>query len=227
MEVRVHATGYISSSFLHGRGTDYGNRVGPHTLGTMHIHHIHYKVDLDVDGQLNSLESQDMEYEFVKDPWSAQNTIERPHLRRERLEREDEAAFPLNVPLPRYLSFVSPNPNRWGHPRSYRIQVISFAGKHLPTNSSMERSVSWGRYQLAVTRRKEEEPTSTSVYNQNDPWTPTVAFADFINNETITNQVSWASWGGEKLNPVGSEPLLLSQSQPEQLLGWQSPAQPE
>ncbi|XP_005429669.1 membrane primary amine oxidase-like isoform X1 [Geospiza fortis] len=197
MEVRVHATGYISSSFLHGRGTDYGNRVGPHTLGTMHIHHIHYKVDLDVDGQLNSLESQDMEYEFVKDPWSAQNTIERPYLRRERLEREDEAAFPLNVPLPRYLSFVSPNPNKWGHPRSYRIQVISFAGKHLPTNSSMERSVSWGRYQLAVTRRKEEEPTSTSIYNQNDPWTPTVAFADFINNETITNQdlVAWITVG--------------------------------
>ena len=45
------------------------------------------------------------------------------------------------------------------------------------------------RYQLAVTRRKEEEPTSTSIYNQNDPWTPTVAFADFINNETITNEV--------------------------------------
>lgn len=87
-----------------------------------------------------------MEYEFVKDPWSAQNTIERPHLRRERLEKEDEAAFPLNVPMPRYLSFVSPNLNKWEHPRSYRIQIISFAGKHLPTNSSMERSISWGRW---------------------------------------------------------------------------------
>ncbi|XP_041282201.1 primary amine oxidase, lung isozyme-like [Onychostruthus taczanowskii] len=197
VEVRVHATGYISSSFFHGRGTDYGNKVGPHTLGTMHLHHIHYKVDLDVDGQLNSVETQDMEYEFVRDPWSTQSTIERPYLRRERLQREDEAAFPLHVPMPRYLSFVSPNPNKWEHPRSYRIQIISFAGKHLPTNSSMERSVSWGRYQLAVTRRKEEEPTSTSIYNQNDPWTPTVAFADFINNETITNQdlVAWITVG--------------------------------
>ncbi|NWY70491.1 AOC3 oxidase, partial [Erithacus rubecula] len=197
LEVRVHATGYISSSFLHGRGTDYGNRVGPRTLGTMHLHHIHYKVDLDVDGQLNSLETQDMEYEFVKDPWSSQNTIERPYLRRERLEREDEAAFPINAPMPRYLSFVSPTLNRWEHPRSYRIQIISFAGKHLPTSSSMERSISWGRYQLAVTRRKEEEPTSTSIYNQNDPWTPTVTFADFINNETITNQdlVAWITVG--------------------------------
>ncbi|XP_032841872.1 membrane primary amine oxidase-like isoform X1 [Tyto alba] len=197
VEVRVHATGYISSSFLHGRGTDYGNRVGPHTLGTMHLHHIHYKVDLDVDGQLNSLETQDMEYRLVTEPWNMPNTIERPYLRRERLESEDEAAFPLNDPMPRYLSFVSPNSNKWGHPRSYRIQITSFAGKHLPTTSPMERSISWGRYQLAVTRRKEEEPTSTSVYNQNDPWTPTVAFADFIDNETITNEdlVAWISVG--------------------------------
>lgn len=51
------------------------------------------------------------------------------------------------------------------------------------------------RYQLAVTRRKEEEPTSTSIYNQNDPWTPTVTFANFINNETITNEVGWATLG--------------------------------
>lgn len=45
------------------------------------------------------------------------------------------------------------------------------------------------RYQLAVTRRKEEEPSSTSIYNLNDPWTPTVDFTDFINNETIAGQV--------------------------------------
>ncbi|XP_009899170.2 membrane primary amine oxidase [Dryobates pubescens] len=197
VEVRVHATGYISSSFLHGRGTDYGNRVGPHTLGTMHLHHIHYKVDLDVDGQLNSLETQDMEYELVQDPWSKQSTLERPYLRRARLQTEEEAAFPLNAPLPRYLCFASPNPNRWGHPRSYRIQITSSAGEHLPISSPMERAISWGRYQLAVTRRKEEEPSSTSIYNQNDPWTPTVAFADFVNNETITNEdlVAWISVG--------------------------------
>lgn len=46
------------------------------------------------------------------------------------------------------------------------------------------------RYQLAVTQRKEEEPSSTSIYNLNDPWTPTVDFTDFINNETVSGQVS-------------------------------------
>lgn len=47
------------------------------------------------------------------------------------------------------------------------------------------------RYQLAVTQRKEEEPSSSSVFNQNDPWAPTVDFSDFINNETIAGKVSW------------------------------------
>ncbi|NWR78463.1 AOC3 oxidase, partial [Centropus unirufus] len=197
VEVRMHATGYISSSFFHDRGTNYGNRVGPHTLGTMHLHHLHYKVDLDVDGQLNNVDTLDMDYEVVKAPWSVQNTIDRLYLRRKRLEREDEAAFTLGAPMPRYVSFASSKSNKWGHPRSYRIQIVSFSGEHLPLSSAMERSISWGRYQLAVTRRKEEEPTSTSIYNQNDPWTPTVAFADFINNETITNEdvVAWISVG--------------------------------
>ena len=46
------------------------------------------------------------------------------------------------------------------------------------------------RYQLAVTQRKEGEPSSTSIYNLNDPWSPTLDFSDFINNETIAGKVS-------------------------------------
>lgn len=40
-----------------------------------------------------------------------------------------------------------------------------------------------------VTRRKEEESQSSSIYYQNDIWTPTMAFADFINNETLLGEV--------------------------------------
>lgn len=53
------------------------------------------------------------------------------------------------------------------------------------------------RYHLAVTRRKEEEPSSSSIFNQNDPWTPTVDFSDFISNETIAGEdlVAWVTAG--------------------------------
>lgn len=41
-----------------------------------------------------------------------------------------------------------------------------------------------------MTRHKDSEPTSSSIYTQNDPWEPVVSFEDYIrNNENITNQV--------------------------------------
>ncbi|XP_075631280.1 amine oxidase [copper-containing] 3-like isoform X2 [Balearica regulorum gibbericeps] len=54
IEGKVQATGYASSSFLHGDGLRYGNRVWEHTLGTIHTHSINYKVDLDVGGRSRS-----------------------------------------------------------------------------------------------------------------------------------------------------------------------------
>ncbi|XP_040981514.1 retina-specific copper amine oxidase-like isoform X4 [Aquila chrysaetos chrysaetos] len=197
IEGKVQATGYASSSFLHGDGLRYGNRVWEHTLGTIRTHSINYKVDLDVGGVKNSLVAHDMAFEMVRAPWSPEQQIERPRLTKKVLDTEDQAAFRLQSKTPRYIYFAATSKNKWGHQRGYRIQITSFAGDHVPEASSMERAISWARYQLAVTRRKEEEPTSTSIYNQNDPWTPTVAFADFINNETITNEdlVAWITTG--------------------------------
>ncbi|KFR03282.1 Membrane primary amine oxidase, partial [Opisthocomus hoazin] len=188
IEGKVQATGYPSSSFLHGDGLRYGNRVWEHTLGTIRTHLFNYKVDLDVGGVKNSLVAHDMAFEMTRAPWSPEQQIERPRLTKKVLDTEDQAAFRLQSKMPRYIYFAANSKNKWGHQRGYRLQITSFAGDHLPEASSMERAISWARYQLAVTRRKEEEPTSTSIYNQNDPWTPTVAFADFINNETITNE---------------------------------------
>ncbi|XP_010124351.1 PREDICTED: membrane primary amine oxidase-like [Chlamydotis macqueenii] len=196
IEGKVQATGYPSSSFLHGDGLRYGNRVWEHTLGTVR-NSINYKVDLDVGGVKNSLVAHDMAFEMARAPWSPEQQIERPRLTKKVLDTEDQAAFRLQSKMPRYIYFAANSKNKWGHQRGYRIQITSFAGDHVPEASSMERAISWARYQLAVTRRKEEEPTSTSIYNQNDPWTPTVAFADFINNETITNEdlVAWITTG--------------------------------
>ncbi|XP_006125757.2 amine oxidase [copper-containing] 3 [Pelodiscus sinensis] len=197
IEAKVHATGFMTSSFLHGDGLDYGNRVGAHTLGTIHTHAIHYKVDLDLGGTANRLVAHDMAFESVQVPWSPEHQIHRPRLTKRVLHTEDEAAFPLHSKMPRYVYFAANSENKWGHQRGYRIQIISFTGDHMPEASPMERSISWERYKLAVTKRKEEEPTSSSIYNQNDPWTPTVAFADFINNETIVNEdlVAWITTG--------------------------------
>ncbi|XP_072795382.1 amine oxidase [copper-containing] 3-like isoform X3 [Vicugna pacos] len=130
-------------------------------------------------------------------PWSPEHQIQRMQVTRNLLETEDQAAFPLGGTSPRYVFLASKHSNKWGHPRGYRIQIISFSGEPLPQASSMERSLSWARYKLAVTQRKETEPTSTSIFNQNDPWTPSVDFSGFINNETIAGEdlVAWVTPG--------------------------------
>lgn len=46
------------------------------------------------------------------------------------------------------------------------------------------------RYPLAVTKYREAELCSSSIYNQNDPWDPPVVFEKFLhNNENIENEV--------------------------------------
>nr|KAF6296051.1 hypothetical protein mMyoMyo1_009181 [Myotis myotis] len=197
IEVKLHATGYISSTFLFGAARSYGNQVGEHTLGTAHTHSAHFKVDLDVGGLENWVWAEDMVFVPMAVPWSPEHQMQRLQVTRKLLETEEQATFPLGSATPRYLYLASNHSNKWGHPRGYRIQVLSFAGQPLPQNSSMERAFSWGRYQLAVTQRKEEEPSSTSIYNLNDPWTPTVDFTDFINNETVAGQdlVAWVTAG--------------------------------
>lgn len=197
IEVKFHTTGYISSAFLFGAAQKYGNQVGEHTLGTIHTHSAHFKVDLDVGGLENWVWAEDMAFVPMAIPWSPEHQMQRLQVTRKLLETEEEAAFPLGSISPHYLYLASNHSNKWGHPRGYRIQMLSFAGEPLPQNSSMERAVSWGRYQLAVTQRKEEEPSSTSIFNQNDPWTPTVDFTNFINNESIAGEdlVAWVTAG--------------------------------
>ncbi|XP_055263916.1 primary amine oxidase, lung isozyme-like [Moschus berezovskii] len=197
IKVKFHATGYINSVFHFGAARRYGNQVRENTLGNVHTHSAHYKVDLDVGGLENSVWAEDMAFVPTAVPWSPEHQMQRLQVTRKQLETEEQAAFPLGGASPRHLYLTCKMSNKWGHLRAYRIQMISAPGEPLPQNSSMERAVSWGRYQLAVTQRKETEPSSSSVFNQNDPWTPTVDFADFINNETIAGKdlVAWVTAG--------------------------------
>lgn len=55
VEAKVHATGYISSSYLQPGGLKYGHQVAPNVLGNIHTHFINFKVDLDVLGEMSSI----------------------------------------------------------------------------------------------------------------------------------------------------------------------------
>lgn len=51
VEAKVHATGYISSSYMMDGSLKYGHQVAEKVLGNIHTHFINFKVDLDVAGE--------------------------------------------------------------------------------------------------------------------------------------------------------------------------------
>ncbi|NXM73487.1 AOC1 oxidase, partial [Serilophus lunatus] len=169
LEAKVHATGYIHATFYTPEGRRYGSRVHSHLLGNLHTHLVHYKVDLDVAGTGNSFETMDIRFENISNPWSAGSRVVQPLMSL----RCDWAGG--------------------GTAGEYRPG----AGEGAPAPGLIP-PLPCPRYHLAVTRRHENEPSSSSIYSQNNPWDPPVTFESFIrNNETIEDQdlVAWVTVG--------------------------------
>nr|XP_046187166.1 primary amine oxidase, liver isozyme-like [Oncorhynchus gorbuscha] len=198
VEAKVHATGYISSSFNVDGNLKYGHQVAENTIGNIHTHFINFKVDLDVLGVENVFQTKDMKFMNVSLPWMPERYAMVPQLVEAQLKTEKEAALRYDTKTPRYLHIASNRTNRWGHQRSYRLQVVSFTGDSLPETEPEEKSMSWARYKVAITKHKDSEQTSSSLYSQNNMWTPAVDFSKYIeDDENIENQdlVAWVTTG--------------------------------
>ncbi|XP_059204154.1 membrane primary amine oxidase-like [Centropristis striata] len=198
VEAKVHATGYISSSFAVNGSFPFGHQVAENVTGNVHTHFINFKVDLDVLGVKNFFQTKDMEYVNVSLPWMPERIAMIPQVVEKQLQTEQEAALRHDTKTPRYLHIASDKTNRWGHQRSYRLQVFSFAGDHLPESQAEERAMSWARYKVAITKQKDLEQSCGSLYNQNDMWNPAVDFSKYIeDNESIENEdlVAWVTAG--------------------------------
>uniref|UniRef100_A0A2K5VMV2 Amine oxidase n=1 Tax=Macaca fascicularis TaxID=9541 RepID=A0A2K5VMV2_MACFA len=198
MEAKMHATGYVHATFYTPEGLRHGTRLHTHLIGNIHTHLVHYRVDLDVAGTKNSFQTLQMKLENITNPWSPRHRVVQPTLEQTRYSRERQAAFRFKRKLPRYLLFTSPQENPWGHKRSYRLQIHSMADQVLPPGWQEEQAITWARYPLAVTKYRESELCSSSIYHQNDPWDPPVVFEKFLhNNENIENEdlVAWVTVG--------------------------------
>ncbi|XP_045900615.1 amiloride-sensitive amine oxidase [copper-containing]-like [Micropterus dolomieu] len=199
VEVKSSSTGYLYTTFFTPNGLHFGTKVHNYVLGNLHTHLFHYKVDLDIAGRENSFETVDLKFVNFTNPWSPKNFIVQSKLHRTEHKTERSAAFSFGEKFPRYVHFNNPNKkNKWGQQRGYRIQYNSHADSVLPRGWREENGISWSRYPLAVTRHKDSEATSSSIYAQNNPWEPVVSFEDYIsNNENIVNQdlVAWVTVG--------------------------------
>ena len=199
VEVRVSTTGYVQATYWTSNEDAYGNQIHPGVAGTIHDHLLSYKVDLDIGGRKNSHETIDIKIENITNPWFPKARRVQKVLSRSLRKTEQEAIYKQNFDHPKYLNFFSEgNVNKLGVNRGYRIHIRDMMKQMYPRDWQLVRGADWSRNQMTVTKRKEKEETSSSIYNQNDMYDPVVDFEQFTtDNDNIVNEdlVAWVTVG--------------------------------
>jgi Cu2+-containing amine oxidase len=96
----------------------------PYSMGTIHEHIVNYKVDVDIEGRNNSLETVSVGTEAVYLPW-----LEQPHhqkiLQRRIRQNEDEAKLVFNFHnITQWNIINSDTQNKWGTNKGVRISIF-------------------------------------------------------------------------------------------------------
>ncbi|XP_062588975.1 putative amine oxidase [copper-containing] [Saccostrea cucullata] len=203
LEVKVVSTGYILSTPLTVNAEKFGTQINDNINGNLHQHMFSYKVDIDIEGSQNRYRTLDVSTtvssnQFNPDPTA--NIIQKQFTVSEK-KTESEAAYKFNFDTPKYHLFYSNlKSNKFGVPRSYRLLSRGMSKQLLPETEGNEPAVSWMRYQMVVTKRKENERISSSIYSGMDVKSPVVNFDSFLkDNENILDQdlVAWVSMGAQ------------------------------
>ncbi|PSR74266.1 hypothetical protein PHLCEN_2v10010 [Hermanssonia centrifuga] len=213
IEVRLSASGYLQGGFWEPAQEGYGTAIRDTTMGSLHDHVINFKVDLDVAGMENSLLYTHTAQEEVTHPWFDDDwgkTVIQQKITRDYIENENDALLKLPVNFQGGYSFVNKaKTNRWDIPRGYAIHPgYSPVHNTVVGSKRLLNNANWARYNLAVSRRKDTEPSSSSMWNMNLPGGPMVDFHNFFDGENITQEdlVAWVNVGMHHLPQAEDAP---------------------
>ena len=187
IEVKVSASGYVMGAFYNSDSSPYAYPLHESLTSGIHDHLINYKVDLDVGGRQNSYETIDIGIENITERWVPNRRRVQKVLKRSVKKTELEAAYKFNFDHPKYLNFFNEaEKNRMGVKKGYRIQLGSITKQLYPEDWMITPMLSWSLYQMAVTKYKENETQSSSIYNQNAPLDPQVGCL-FLSMPVVAN----------------------------------------
>ncbi|KAI3611759.1 copper amine oxidase [Moniliophthora roreri] len=215
IEVRVSASGYIQGSYWDSTQDAYGVKIRDTSMGNIHDHVINFKVDFDIVGLENSLLETTTSQEEVEQPWLDEDDDWGPTTIQQRvtkrfIENEDDALlrYPVNF-QGGYAVVNQAEKNAWGYPRGYTIHP-GYNPVHNTVIGSRRllENANWARYNLAVSRRKDSEPSSSSMWNMNLPGNPVVNFHKFFDGENLTQEdlVAWINVGTHHLPQAEDSP---------------------
>ena len=199
VEVKVMTSGYLWSTYWTSEERRFSTKVHKDVAGCIHDHLFHFKVDFDIVGRKNSFEVISAVVNKTT-RWAPQGTYHyEKYFERSHKKTEKAAAYTYSFQTPCYLNFYNEAAqNANGEQRGYRIQLNGVMRQMYPQDWSYTKGLQWTYHQVAVTKYKRNETSSSSIYNQMDFFDPIVDFGQFIDDdEDITNQdlVSWVTVG--------------------------------
>ncbi|XP_045207437.2 amiloride-sensitive amine oxidase [copper-containing]-like [Mercenaria mercenaria] len=201
VEVKASATGYVHATFRLQEEDIYGSPIHDHVTADLHVHIFNYKVDLDITSTSNRYMVHNIKAETQKHPWLPNKNITKLLIKPELISTETGASTAYNSNTPQYHVIISSDAkSQYGSSKGYRILNKSPVS-HLLSDQSVTAAAKWVNYSIIVTKRKESERDSTSIFAQNDPWDPLVDFQDFIDGENLVDEdlVAWVTIGSNHI----------------------------
>ncbi|KAJ3215511.1 hypothetical protein HDU67_000299 [Dinochytrium kinnereticum] len=214
-EIKVAASGYMQGTWWTPEDeAKYGGRIHTFAMGSLHDHIINYKIDIDILGTKNSFETTSIESEEISFDWlqEGQKLVQKKMVHTVAEKEFGLEAIPADALGSHWKIINSEKKNSWGNSKGYRIMTANPIRNIIKGNSGSQDNANWSKYYIAVTKRKDEESSSSDVFNQNLPVKPPVNFDAFLNDEGIVQEdiVAWVNLGNHHVPRSEDAPITLT-----------------
>ncbi|PPQ65732.1 hypothetical protein CVT24_011765 [Panaeolus cyanescens] len=171
-------------------------------------------LDFDIAGQSNSLlrtstHVEEVHYDWMDEDWG--HTSVQQRINRDIISNEDDALLKYPPNFQGHYAIVNQEEkNAWGSSRGYAIHPgVNPIHNTVVGSKRLLNNANWARYNLAVSRRKDTEPSSSSMWNQHLSAAPPVDFHNFFDGENIEQQdlVAWINLGMHHLPQSEDSPM--------------------
>lgn len=210
---KAKATGFIQASFWDENNPNtldksrdaFGYRLADFQTGPIHDHMFGFKVDMDIIDDKNSFKLVKWKSGTALEAIQTANpniTTQPPYFKYNttRYLEWEKVKTELGISEPQDQAFMlvvnEKEKNKWGVEKGYQIAPL-ITGSQSHTGHPLLDALSFTKYHVAVTKRKEEERTLTSIYDVNRITAAKYGLDRMLNGEAIENEdlVNWVTIG--------------------------------
>ena len=150
VEVRCALSGYVIANYYTGPREDkFGFQMFKNGIAPIHHHAANFKVDLDINGLRNRVESFDIKADKVMDD-SERSYMYANEFVRNVKKFEMDALTTFQETEPKYMIFHNQQKsNIFGQPRAYRIQPMNTALTLPGLDWKLQKAASWTKYHVS------------------------------------------------------------------------------